>query len=107
MHDPKTLWRLARMHESRSFLPWTSAARDSATALEKFKDWLNSLPVSKASPCFIITGPHIARTTIWEDALIWMLSAFPESGEIYVLDDDLRTVLTLNSMGIARFTAGV
>jgi|SRR5687767_10760923 len=92
------------MHEARSSSPWVSASRDSDATTASFKAWLDSLPVDSTASCFIITGAHSARATTWGDALHWLLSSFPESGEVFVLDSDLRTVLTLTYVGIARFT---
>jgi len=104
VHEPKTLWRLARMREAASSSPWVSASRDSDATTASFKAWLDSLPVTSTAPCFIISGAHNARATTWSDALHWLLSSFPESGEVFVLDGDLRTVLTLSYVGVARFT---
>ena len=92
------------MHEARSSWPWVSASRDSDATTESFRAWLDSLPVSSTAPCFIITGAHSARATTWGDALHWLLSFFPESGEVFVVDSDLCTVLTLTYAGIARFS---
>jgi hypothetical protein len=92
------------MHEARSFSPWVSASRDSDATTASFKTWLASLPVIATAPCFIITDPHSAQATTWGKASHSLLSCFPESGEVFILDGDLQTVLTLSYVGVARFT---
>jgi hypothetical protein len=66
--------------------------------------WLELLPINSTAACFVITGPHSARATTWGDALHSLLSLFPESGEVFILDGDMGTVLTLSYVGVARFT---
>lgn len=104
VHEPKILWRIARARAARSSTGWISASRDSATAVERFRAWLTSLPICPP-PCYFITGPHSARAMTWSDACRELLSCFPESGEVHVLGADLLSVVTLSSVGVARFTS--
>jgi hypothetical protein len=90
------------MREARSASPWVSASRDSDATTASFRAWLDSLPIDSLSKCFVITGPHAATEVSWGEALQSLLSS---SGEVFVLLADLRSVVTLSSYGVARFTS--
>lgn len=104
MHDPKTLWRLARRRETARGSPWVSASRDSEAYSAAFKAWLDSIPVKPESRCFVIMGPHSASETIWKEALTIVFSS-PEGVGMSVLMEDLRSVVILTAQGVAQFIA--
>ncbi|RYD79255.1 MAG: hypothetical protein EOP84_13260 [Verrucomicrobiaceae bacterium] len=104
MHEPKTLWRIARKRASVSFTPWISASRDAPEYIVRFDEWLASLPLPGESVCYFISGPHDAIEMSWSEASVRLRSTFPISSEVFVLGEDLRTLITLSSVGVARFT---
>jgi hypothetical protein len=105
MHETKSLWRVARARATRCLGDWVSASRDSEAATSQFSHWLASLRVAPESLSYFITGPHTITVTTWCEGVGKILTCFPESNEVYLLADDLRSVLTLSSLGIARFTS--